>query len=65
MHKDENFNLFRVSVSAETRMEAEIRFWFGIGHENLFRSVSKVNHKLYRPIEIFLFIYDNQIFSFS
>ena len=44
MHKDENFNLFRVpvsaSVSAETRMEDEIRFRFGFGHENLFRSVT-------------------------
>ena len=40
MHKNINLNLFSVSISAETRMEAEILFRFGIGHKNLFRPVT-------------------------
>ena len=43
MHKNINFNLFSVSVSAESGMKAEIRFRFGFGHKNLFRSVTKYN----------------------
>ena len=36
MHKNINFNLFSVSVSTETRMEAEIRFRFCLGHKTCF-----------------------------
>ena len=46
MHRNINFNLFSVSVLVETGMGAEIRFRFGFGYKNLFRSVTSLNRHL-------------------
>ena len=36
--------MFHFLVSAETRMEVEIQFWFGFSHKNLIRSVTIDNN---------------------